>query len=95
MERRLVARRQTSLLVCDDTVQSRPKVQWAMDTGEMSMRIVVGPGSIVGYFGGRLAVAGRDVTFLVRERRAEVLKAIGLRMLSPAGDLHIHCDRKH
>ena len=54
------------------------------------MRIlVVGAGSIGGYFGGRLAAAGRDVTFLVRKRCAEVLKANGLRILSPAGDLHI------
>ena len=29
--------------------------------------LVVGAGSTGGYFGGRLAEAGRDVTFLVRE----------------------------
>ena len=35
------------------------------------MRIlVVGAGAIGGYFGGRLIEAGRDVTFLVRQRRA-------------------------
>ena len=32
--------------------------------------LVVGAGSTGGYFGGRLAQAGRDVTFLVRPRRA-------------------------
>ncbi|TWB45538.1 ketopantoate reductase [Rhizobium sp. ERR 922] len=54
------------------------------------MRIlVVGAGSIGGYFGGRLAAAGRDVTFLVRERRAEMLRKDGLKIVSPAGDLHI------
>jgi len=36
------------------------------------MRIlVVGAGALGGYFGGRLKKAGRDVTFLVRPRRAE------------------------
>ena len=35
------------------------------------MRIlVVGAGSIGGYFGGRLLEAGRDVTFMVRSRPA-------------------------
>jgi ketopantoate reductase len=35
------------------------------------MRIlIVGAGAIGGYFGGRLLEAGRDVTFLVRARRA-------------------------
>ena len=32
--------------------------------------LVVGAGSTGGYFGGRLVQAGRDVTFLVRPRRA-------------------------
>jgi 2-dehydropantoate 2-reductase len=53
------------------------------------MRIlVVGAGAIGGYFGARLAEAGRDVTFLVRPRRAEQL-AGGLFVRSPKGDLHI------
>jgi 2-dehydropantoate 2-reductase len=34
---------------------------------------VVGAGSIGGLFGGRLAEAGRDVSFLVRSGRAEQL----------------------
>ena len=39
-----------------------------------SMRaLVVGAGSVGGYFGGRLAAAGRDVTFLVHPRRATQL----------------------
>lgn len=38
------------------------------------MRILfVGAGSVGGYFGGRLAAAGRDVTFLVHARRAAQL----------------------
>ena len=52
------------------------------------MRIlVVGAGAVGGYFGGRLAQAGRDVTFLVRAKRAEELKAKGLQIISPYGDL--------
>jgi 2-dehydropantoate 2-reductase len=52
------------------------------------MRIlVVGAGSIGGYFGGRLLAAGRNVTFLVRPRRAEQLVRTGLVIKSPAGDL--------
>lgn len=53
------------------------------------MRIlVVGAGAIGGYFGARLVAAGRDVTFLVRPRRAEQL-ASGLFVQSPKGDLTI------
>jgi 2-dehydropantoate 2-reductase len=48
------------------------------------MRIlVVGAGAVGGYFGGRLVQAGRDVTFLVRPKRAEQLQVEGLRILSP------------
>lgn len=43
------------------------------------MRIlVVGAGAVGGYFGGRLAAADRDVTFLVRPARAAALAASGL-----------------
>jgi len=54
------------------------------------MRIlVVGAGAVGGYFGACLAAAGRDVTFLVRERRAAQLRAIGLQVKSPNGDFGI------
>ena len=39
--------------------------------------LVVGAGAIGGYFGGRLVQAGRDVTFLVRPRRAEQIRKNG------------------
>lgn len=52
------------------------------------MRIlVVGAGGVGGYFGGRLLAAGRDVTFLVRPRRADQLARTGLVIKSAAGDL--------
>src|SRR5689334_25231405 len=55
---------------------------------EATMRIlVVGAGATGGYFGARLAEAGRDVTFLVRAGRAEQLRRSGLRIKSPHGDL--------
>jgi 2-dehydropantoate 2-reductase len=52
------------------------------------MRIlVVGAGATGGYFGTRLAQAGRDVTFLVKPGRAAQLRRDGLRIVSPHGDL--------
>lgn len=52
------------------------------------MRIlIVGAGATGGYFGARLAQAGRDVTFLVRPARAEQLRRTGLVVTSPHGDL--------
>ena len=53
------------------------------------MRIlVVGAGAVGGYFGGRLLQAERDVTFLVRPRRAELLAKHGLTIRSRFGDFH-------
>jgi len=49
--------------------------------------LIVGAGATGGYFGGRLAQAGRDVTFLVRAQRAEQLREHGLQIVSPHGDL--------
>lgn len=51
--------------------------------------LVVGAGAVGGYFGGRLAEAGRDVTFLVRPRRAAELAESGLVIRSPLGDVTI------
>ncbi len=57
----------------------------------MAMRIlVVGAGAVGGYFGGRLAEAGRDVTFLVRPRTADNIHRNGLRIVSPHGDATLH-----
>ena len=50
--------------------------------------LVVGAGAVGGYFGGRLLQAGRDVTFLVRPRRAAELAKHGLTLRSPVGDFH-------
>ncbi|MEE7567394.1 oxidoreductase, partial [Xanthomonas sp. Kuri4-3] len=51
------------------------------------MRILIlGAGGTGGYFGARLAQAGVDVTFLVRDGRARQLEAHGLQLRSPLGD---------
>lgn len=51
------------------------------------MRIlVVGAGATGGAFGTLLQEAGRDVTYLVRPRKQEVLRRDGLRFISPTAD---------
>ena len=47
--------------------------------------LILGAGATGGYFGGRLLEAGRDVSFLVRSRRAVQLGDTGLVIRSPAG----------
>jgi 2-dehydropantoate 2-reductase len=51
--------------------------------------LVLGAGGTGGYFGGRLAESGADVTFLVREGRRRILSEQGLRLESPFGDARI------
>ena len=51
--------------------------------------LVLGAGGTGGYFGGRLAESGADVTFLVREGRRKILSEKGLRIESPFGDAQI------
>jgi 2-dehydropantoate 2-reductase len=54
------------------------------------MRIlVIGAGAMGGYLGGCLIRAGRDVTFLVRPRRAEQLAREGLQIVRPHGDFTV------
>lgn len=51
--------------------------------------LVLGAGATGGYFGGRMLEAGCDVTFLVRPARAEALRANGLIVESPLGDIRV------
>ena len=54
------------------------------------MRIaVIGAGAVGGYFGGRLALSGNDVVFLVRGKTFEVLRAGPLRVKSIKGDFEV------
>lgn len=52
------------------------------------MRILIlGAGATGGYFGGRLLESGRDVSFMVRPKRAEELRRDGLVIESALGDV--------
>ena len=60
------------------------------------MRIaVMGSGGIGGYFGGRLAYAGEDVTFIARSAHLEAIQKNGLQVNSVAGDFHIRPKATH
>ena len=50
---------------------------------------IMGTGGVGGYFGGRLAQAGYDVNFVARGAHLAALRESGLRIESPAGDLHV------
>ena len=52
--------------------------------------LFVGAGATGGYFGGRLAEAGKDITFLVRPGRRAVLDQRGLRIKGPGGETVSH-----
>jgi 2-dehydropantoate 2-reductase len=51
--------------------------------------LVIGAGALGSFYGASLTRAGRDVTFLVRPRRAEQLARDGLRVVSQQGDFAI------
>lgn len=54
------------------------------------MRLVVfGTGGAGGYFGGRLANAGEDVTFIARGEHLRALRDDGLRIQTPTGEIAI------
>ncbi len=56
---------------------------------------VMGTGGIGGYFGGRLAYAGEDVTFIARGAHLEAIRKNGLQVRSVAGDFHVHPKATH
>jgi 2-dehydropantoate 2-reductase len=54
------------------------------------MRVaVLGAGGVGGYFGGRLAATGTDVSFVARGAHLDALRRNGLRIESPHGDVHV------
>jgi 2-dehydropantoate 2-reductase len=54
------------------------------------MRIVImGAGGVGGYFGGRLALAGNDVTFIARGGHGEAIRRNGLRAEGTLGEFHV------
>lgn len=52
--------------------------------------VVIGAGGVGGYFGGKLAQAGFNVTFVVRGKTFEAIKAAGLQVKSINGDFLVH-----
>jgi 2-dehydropantoate 2-reductase len=48
---------------------------------------VMGTGGVGGYFGGRLAASGEDVTFIARGEHLKAIQANGLQVLSATGDI--------
>jgi 2-dehydropantoate 2-reductase len=50
---------------------------------------VMGSGGVGGYFGGRLAAAGNDVTFVARGSHLDAMRRDGLRLDSDIGKLHL------
>lgn len=54
------------------------------------MRVaVMGAGGVGGYFGARLSRGGHDVAFIARGRHLAAIRADGLRVQSPLGDMHL------
>ncbi len=47
---------------------------------------VIGAGAIGGLVGAKLALAGEDVTFIVRGRNLEAIRANGFRLIAPEGE---------
>src|SRR6476619_5819622 len=59
-------------------------------TSDGSLRIAIfGTGGVGGYFGGRLAHAGEDVTFIARGEHLQAIQSKGLRVDSLQGDFVI------
>ena len=52
--------------------------------------VVIGAGGIGGYFGGRIAKAGYEVTFIARGKHLEAIKNNGLQVKSTKGDFIVH-----
>jgi 2-dehydropantoate 2-reductase len=51
---------------------------------------VMGSGGIGGYYGGRLAAAGEDVTFIARGDHLAAMQSTGLKLEGPHGNFHVH-----
>ncbi len=51
--------------------------------------VIMGAGGVGGYYGGLLAHAGHDVTFVARGAHLEAMRSNGLHIKSVHGDLHL------
>ena len=61
-----------------------------MTEGHPNRIAVYGSGAVGGYFGGRLAAAGCDVTFIARGAHLDAIRGQGLSVTSPSGDFLVH-----
>jgi 2-dehydropantoate 2-reductase len=50
---------------------------------------IYGAGGLGGYYGARLAEVGNEVAFIARGEHLAAIRAEGLRVLSPLGDVHL------
>lgn len=69
---------------CSWQLQHFPMLKWSMNI------YVIGTGGVGGFFGGKLALAGNDVTFLARGESYEKIKSEGLVIKSVDGDFSIN-----
>lgn len=51
--------------------------------------LILGAGGIGGYFGARLLQAGADVTFLLRDKRKQLIDSAGLQVETPQGNFSV------
>ncbi len=51
--------------------------------------VILGTGGVGGYYGGRLALHGQEVTFIARGAHLEAIRKKGLQVKSVHGDFHI------
>jgi 2-dehydropantoate 2-reductase len=52
--------------------------------------VIIGAGGVGGYFGGKLAQAGLNTTFITRGQALEKIKQNGLQVKSILGDFHVY-----
>ncbi|WP_108509061.1 2-dehydropantoate 2-reductase [Polynucleobacter acidiphobus] len=52
--------------------------------------LIVGAGGIGGFFGAKLINAGADITFLLRDKRHQLIQAHGLTIETPKGSFTVH-----
>lgn len=50
---------------------------------------IVGAGGIGGYIGAKLALAGEDVTFIVRGANLEAIRSNGIKLITQDGEAHV------
>jgi 2-dehydropantoate 2-reductase len=62
------------------------RFRWAAQTGDSAVKFaIIGAGAIGGYLGAKLAVAGDEVTFLVRGANLQVIANHGIKLIAADG----------